>query len=574
MKPNLSFAFLLSAICSLSAEPFAHNSEISLECPTPIEGIRLDCKPPVQVVAAPVSHEIHGIMLLGDGSLVRPSSQTVEGVSAIKVNALQNDPKFLKELERQYVGKPLTKETIQAIKQTVADHYAELNQPFVAVNVPRQELTNGVLQLVVTEAKLGEIRCSGNEYFGSTQLIDYIHTKPGQSIDAKQMREDIAFMNQNPFRRTDAVFVPGKSLGVTDLELLTADQWPYRIYAGADNSGTIATNRNRIFAGLNLGKTIVKDSEVSFQYTQAPDTDRYYSLSGLVRVPVPWYRHTFQAFGGFASVKPESGVSSLKPEGKAWSVDLRYRVPIFETGAHFLQSMVFGYDFKESNTNLIFGGDSDYYGLADINQFMIGYDLGLSTKMRKVNFTAELYISPSSITNHNDSKSFKTLRYGANATYAYLKVTQSLSQQLKGWRFSYDFAGQVASTNLLPSEQLSMTGYHAVRGFEERILDLDNGGVLNITVETPRFSPAKLLGAKKTYDELYVLAFYDMGMGCNHMLTPGEERFNSLGSIGPGIRYEFSRYCSAHLDYGFQLWHNGFDSVTGSRYNFGVALSY
>jgi hemolysin activation/secretion protein len=574
MKLNLTI--LLSAFSALSADltVLDHLSEISLECPTPIHGIKLDCTAQPEEVSGPVATEVRGIALVGNSGLIRPSSQTTEGVSSVKVNLIDGDTQFMRSLDRQFVGQPLTKETIQAIKQTVADHYSKSNQPFAVVNVPRQEITNGVVQVVVTEARLGEVRFKGNEHFSNGQLQSYIRTKPGHPIDAKEIREDMAFMNQNPFRRTDAVFVPGQSLGLTDLELLTVDQWPYRIYAGADNTGTIATDRNRIFFGFNLGKTNVKDSEVSFQYTQAPDTDRFYSLAGLVRVPIPYFRHTLQAFGGYTAVKPQSGLDDLRPEGKAWSVDLRYRIPIFETGAKFLQSLVFGYDFKESNTDLIFGGSSDYYGLADINQFMIGYDLGASTKMRKVSLTAELFISPSSITKHNNSHSFKTLRDGANATYAYLKVTQSLAQQWNGWKLSYDFTGQVASTNLLPSEQLSMTGYHAVRGFEERILDLDDGGILNVTVETPRFSPARLLGAKKTYDELYLLAFFDMGMGCNHTLTPGEKRLNSLGSIGPGIRYEFGRYCSAHLDYGFQLWHNGFDTVTDSRYNFGVALSY
>ena len=517
---------------------------------------------------------LNGILLLGDWNLVH-SAESTEGVKSIDVDLFKKNSSFLGELNAQYIGQPLTKSSMQALNQSIVDYYAKNHQPLVVVNTPKQEITNGVLKLVVTEARLGEVRCVGNENFSSKQLSNYIRTKPGHPISAKEVREDMAFMNQNPFRRTDAVFVPGRSPGITDLELLTVDQWPYRIYAGADNTGTIATDRNRIFAGLNLGKTIIPDTEVSFQYTSAPNIHRYYSLTGLVRVPLPWMRHTLQAFGGYASVRPDSGVAALNPAGKSWSVDLRYRIPIFEGATDFLQSLVFGYDFKESNTNLFFGGRNDYHGLADINQLMVGFDVGASTKMRKVNFTAELYYSPSHITNHNNTESFQTLRYGAHAQYAYLKMTHGFCQKISGgWSFSYDLSGQVASTNLLPSEQLSMTGYHAVRGFEERILDLENGGILNVTLETPRVSPARYFGWTRTYDELYLLAFFDTGLGCNHKLAPGEPGFQSLGSIGPGLRYELSRFCSAHLDYGFQLWHSGFNSITDSRYNFGLSISY
>jgi hypothetical protein len=95
-----------------------------------------------------------------------------------------------------------------------------------------------------------------------------------------------------------------------------------------------------------------------------------------------------------------------------------------------------------------------------------------------------------------------------------------------------------------------------------------------VTVEAPHFSPAYWLGWCKHYDDLYFLAFFDTGLGRNHHVRRGEPSFQSLGSIGPSVRYELSRYASLHLDYGVQLWHNGFHSVTDSRYNFGMIFSY
>jgi len=119
-----------------------------------------------------------------------------------------------------------------------------------------------------------------------------------------------------------------------------------------------------------------------------------------------------------------------------------------------------------------------------------------------------------------------------------------------------------------------MTGYNGVRGFEERILNLDNALLVNLTVEAPHFSPAYWMGWPKHYDDLCFLVFFDTGLGRNHHVGDSESGFQSLGSIGPSMRYELSRYASLHIDYGFQLWHNGFHSITDSRYNFGIVLSY
>lgn len=524
-----------------------------------------------------ILEELRGILLLGDWNLVRKEPiDEIEGVEAKEVDLLSRKKNFLVDLQYQFVGKPLTQTTIQEIKGRIADFYESENQPLVVVSTPKQEVTKGVLQLVVNEAKLGEIRCKGNNYFTSNLLRSYIQAKPGKPIVADELVKDLAFMNHSPFRRTDAVFTPGAKPGIADLELITIDRWPYRFYVGADNSGTISTERNRLFLGVNLGKTIVKDSEVSYQYTTAPNGNRFYSHTASVRVPIPWFglRHTAQAFGGYASVNPSMNGSGIKSSGESWYVDLRYRIPIYDD-MDLLQELVFGYDFKESNTRTKGPGGLDHYGLADIDQFSIGYNLGMRNRLRKISLNIELFGSPAHFTNHNNTKSFQTLRDQANAQYAYLKFVHSLLQEISsGWRFSYNLSGQVSSTNLLPSEQFTMTGYNGVRGFEERVLNLDNAALLNLTIETPHCSPAYWMGWCKHYDDLYIAVFFDSAIGGNHETGVGEPKFQSLGSIGPTVRYELSQYCAAHLDYGFQLWHTGFNPETDSRYNFGLVLSY
>jgi hemolysin activation/secretion protein len=515
--------------------------------------------------------ELEGILLLGDWNLVRTEPiDEIEGVKAVDVGLLHKNKGFLTDLGNRFIGKPLTQESMAEIKSEIAGFYESKNQPLVVVSTPRQEVTKGVLQLVVSEAKLGEIRFKGNKYFSRMELEKYIRAQKGEPIVAKELYEDLAFMNHNPFRRTDAVFTPGANPGVADLELLTVDRWPYRVYVGSDNTGTISTERNRIFLGVNLGKTIVQDSEVSYQYTQAPNGNRFFSHTGYVRVPLPWFRHIVQAYGGYASVKTDSGEPHLRPRGVSWQVDLRYRFPLHED-LDLLQEFVVGYDYKESNTNLLYNGPSDYYGMAAMNQFMMGYNVGVRNRGRKIAFNVELFGNPGGITNRNDNSSYQTLRNDALARYVYLKAAHSLSQEFDGWWFSYDLSGQISSVNLLPSEQFTMTGYNSVRGFEERILNLDNGAILHLTLETPHVSPAYWMGWCKHYDELYVLAFFDSGLGANH---EGGPSFASLGSIGPSIRYQVSRYFTGHLDYGYQLWHSGFNPITNSRYNFGVILSY
>jgi hemolysin activation/secretion protein len=534
----------------------------------PVAGTASDLQPDVMLC------DLKGIVLLGNWNLLRPEPvDDINGVSSCGLALIDRNPSFLKELEVAYLGKPLTQRALWELKGKIADFYKSKNQLYSCVSVPRQKLSKGILQIVVNEAKLGAIRSRGNKYFTGSDLMAYIRTKPGEAIVEKEIFEDVAWMNQNPFRRTDAIFVPGKKPGTADIELVTIDRWPYRVYVGADNTGTIATERDRLFFGFNFGKTILRDSQVSYQFTFSPNWNRFYAHTASARVPCPW-RHVFVLWGGYSQVKPALEVHNQGETGVSWQVDGRYRVPIMET-VGLMQTLVVGYDFKETSNRIKVDRRTTFKATADINQFMIGYELGCKTNRQRVTLVAEAYGNPGGITEKNGRRDYEQFRFDAKSQYAYLKVAHSYAVKARhGWWFSYDLSGQIASENLLPSEQVSLTGYNGVRGFEERIALVDNGAILNLAVETPHWSPAKCWGSQKCVDELYFLAFFDCGVGANHQRASGEKRMKSLGAVGPGVRYQFSRYVTGRLDYGFQLWHSGFHNPAHSRYNFGLIVSY
>lgn len=420
-------------------------------------------------------------------------------------------------------------------------------------------------------ARLGEIHTEGNRYFASHEIAKYIRTKPGEAIDLQDIVQDLAWMNQNPFRRTNAIFKPGTQPGTMDLDLVTTDRWPYRVYTGADNTGTISTERNRLIFGFDFGKTNVQDSQVAYQFTCSPNWNHFYAHTISARIPCPW-RHVLLLYGGYSQVEPELNEHFQKEKGTSWQADLRYRIPII-TNTSVLQEFVIGYDFKETENLLKHSKSTIMNDVADINQFMLGYELGYQSQNQKLTLIAEIYGNPGGMTTKNHTIDYEQFRHGAKAEYLYGKLVHAFSTRLPySWWFSYDLSGQIASANLLPSEQFVLTGYNAVRGFEERILSVDNGALINVSLETPHMSPISWFSHRKLKeDELYFLAFFDCGAGTNHKHN---HKIKTLASVGPGIRYQFSRYITGRLDYGYQLWHKGFKNFSHSRYNFGLIVSY
>src|SRR5690606_21031396 len=104
---------------------------------------------------------------------------------------------------------------------------------------------------------------------------------------------------------------------------------------------------NRLFFGFNFGKSVLKDGQISYQFSCAPNWNLFYSHTANARLPLPW-RHVWVLWGGYASVEPSTGLANHQNQGISWQVDTRYRIPFFIDPA-IMQTLVIGYDFKETN---------------------------------------------------------------------------------------------------------------------------------------------------------------------------------------------------------------------------------
>lgn len=134
---------------------------------------------------------------------------------------------------------------------------------------------------------------------------------------------------------------------------------------------------------------------------------------------------------------------------------------------------------------------------------------------------------------------------------------------------------QLASGNLLPTEQLAVGGYDSVRGYDERVIsDTDEGFLMRHELRTP---PIKLLGHLSTNarlrDQLQFLGFWDYAISMPRHPLPGEDHSTVLSSVGVGIRYALSDYVTVRADYGFQLTDVG-DLDHNGRWHVGVNVSY
>ncbi len=460
------------------------------------------------------------------------------------------DPAFAGQV-RPYLGRPLTQADLDAIGRLVSQVYRANERPFVAVTVPPQNVSNGIVQVVVTEYRAGEITVTGNKHF-STPLVRRLGgLESGDTLTLPRLREALNGYNQNPFLTVSAIVKPGQASGLTDVELQASDRLPLRVYGGYDNQGVPTLDRDEWYVGFNWGNVLGTGHILSYQFTRAFN-GRYESHSASYVAPLG-ASDRILLFGAYATEKPfidelfdsngHSGQASIR-----WAHD-------FASGGSVRQGLQLGIDFKRTDNNLEFFGFRIFDTKVDIFQLPVSYTASIPDRHGETAIQNLLVFSPGGITAHNTDAAVQMLVPGADANYIYERfaVTRTTKMPLgMDWVLRGMF--QIASGNLPYSEQIGGGGVGSVRGYDTNTALGSEGVVLSSEFRFPAFSVLGGAAAKgKFSDEMQIGVFVDYAYLDQPRPIPDRRDNVDLASVGFNVHYLAGRYLDVQVDVGWQL---------------------
>ncbi len=551
LKRSLCRAFgILSGFGALLIPPPLHGQAYEQVAPKPVGPAPVPAVAPAPPAAQPIEDStvlvpvLRGLRLipsadrLDAGTLAAGQRVSVEGLPWLptaKVEAIASS----------FLSRPLTRGDLARLTRQLVILCRNSDHPVVDVYVPPQDVSEGVVRAVVLAATLGEVRVQGNRWFPDRLIAQEVRLKPGEEITSESLLEDVDWLNQNPFRQVDLVYARGKLPGQTDVILRLADSRPERVYAGYDDSGNQETGLGREFAGFNLGNLWNKDNELNYQYTRSVEAERLRAHSASYVLPLPW-RNTVSVFGSWAQA--ESVADSLFTlTGISWQVGLRYTIPL-PVVAGCTQSLAIGADYKWTNNNLGFGGTQVFSSPANIAQGVVTYSAVAGDAGGTTRGSVSAFYSPGGLGGANNDMAFQIQRSGSTATYGYLLASLSRLERLPGgFTAALSGSGQWSSARLLATEQFGLGGADSVRGYDERLLNGDDGISAQLELRTPS---RHLLG--RIPDQSQALVFVDAGRDWQHDLQPDETEATLL-SAGPGLRLQLGPHGSFRADYGWQL---------------------
>lgn len=526
---------------------------------------------------------LNAVIFVNNQSMVRSPAPDGVGVmiEGIGLEFIQN-ASFRRNVEK-YLNQSVSIASLNALARDVIMYYKNNGRPVVDVSIPEQDITNGVVYVVVTEARLGRVSYEGNRYFSPQTLGRYNNLRAGQHLSEYQMLDELRWYNESPFRRVNVEMRPGQNFGETDVVYKVKDRMPLQFYTGYDDTGTRATSLERLSFGAIWGNAFNRDHTLAYQLTASPNFRDTLAHSAVYTIPRP-NRDKIVMYGSYATNNPY--INPFWQKGYYYETgalyDKKLRTYHWSNDTWYEHRANIGLQFKEVTSTLDFGiPDILPFGNdpAQVAQIALGYNSRLFDKYGLWSLGANLYVSPGGFSSGNDADTMQQYRWGAVSKYTYARLRLERYRDIFDRKFKLYLKGegQAATGNLFTTEQLGMGGTNSVRGYDSYQLNFDNALLFTAELQTaPKsFGLSRFLRTNEQ-DMFQTVLFYDHGLGWNNHIAPAnpfDYKHESMNSVGLGFRYSLNPYFQVKFDYGWQLNRNVPHNYGSGRPHLSLILS-
>ncbi|AJY44049.1 ShlB/FhaC/HecB family hemolysin secretion/activation protein [Burkholderia humptydooensis] len=529
-------------------------------------------------------------VVLAGGLSVAPVARALEAAAAPAANAASTAPQTFDvnafivrgntmlqaiEIEKAvypFEGPGRTLADVNAARDALQKVYQDRGYQSVVVELPQQQVKNGVILLQVVETKVGRLRVDGAKYHSPQHIRDAVPAlAEGAVPDFSQAQQQLTELNRSADRQVIPVLKPGTMPQTVDVDLKVDDHRPLHGTLELNNDNSPGTSTLRTSANLSYSNLWQLGHVMSATYViapQHPNDARVYAFSYLA--PIRDSRWSFLAtvVHSDSNVASVSGMNVLG-KGTTYGFTAIYALPATDT---YAQSVSIEIDRKHYDENVMFGRQTSTAPLTYV-PVTFSYNGQLSLKQSQTSFLASLTTNIRGI--GSDWGAWDNKRYNATPDFVYGKFDLNHTQ-----RFANDMqanahvSAQLSNSPLVSSEQFAAGGMNSVRGYMQAEDTADSGVIGSLELRSP--SLAKWLGGAvgSRVNEWRFHAFVDAA----HLwlLSPQAEqtsRFNLL-SVGVGTRLQLLKYASADFEAGWPLKAGVYTRRYSPRFDFYVRLGF
>lgn len=486
----------------------------------------------------------------------KPDDRRLSGLSSVRIEkiALRGATVFSEEelsaLVRPYEGRRVSAEELHRLRQELTAYYIDRGYINSGALIPDQDVKNGVVELIIVEGKLTDIRISGLASLKESFLTDRLAALREEPLNVYRLRDKILALRDNPLiRQIQAELAPGKALGQSALNVRIKENRPYRLDFVFNNyrSPSVAAYLAKFW--LSHDNASGHGDRLSAGYGNAEGLDEY---EASYAIPLDAQDTTLKLYfsRNDSTVIQEPfrriGVSS---ESETYGASLAR--PFYRSAT---QTLAGGLSFERRHSKTYLQGQAFSFNPGPRNGASDVSALRLQTEWLERAPSRALALR-------------STLSVGLDALNATVNPGRLPDGRFVAWLGQFQWAQRLWDTDalsilrsdvqltpdrLLPLEQFAVGGHASVRGYRENQLVRDNGWTASIEFRIPVLHlPVPYLSANERDGQLILAPFYDFGWSWNSAGgTPGPK---TISSVGVGLRWSPSERINGELYWGYPL---------------------
>jgi hemolysin activation/secretion protein len=460
---------------------------------------------------------------------------------------------------------------IQRALEALEERYRDAGWGVVQVSLPEQDITKGVVQFRVTEARLGKVVVEGNRHFSDANVRRSVPALvEGATPNSRATGRNLQVAAENPAKQTTVLLRAGEQEREVDAVIKVADERPWKASASVDNTGSAETGKYRFNLGFLHANLFDRDHTLTAQYITSPGHWSDVKIYGVgYRIPFYSLGSSLDLVAGYSDVDSGTVGNLFTVSGAGTIGALRWNQHL-QRLTDYEHKIVYGLDYRAYQNRVV---AQDLSLVPDITVHPVSaYYSGIHrTSASELNFY--VYIAQNVFPHGNDATDevFKATRTDAKAAYRLYRYQAAYVRLLgKDWQVRGVLNGQYSDDALVPGEQYGIGGADSVRGFNEREVVNDRGYRVSLEVHSPDIGTA----LKWEDARLRALAFFDAGAVRRNKPVADELTAEFISSAGAGIRYSWGKAASARVDYAYVLNGGGSQGKGDSRVHFSLALVY
>lgn len=481
------------------------------------------------------------------------------------------DSSLIEKTLYPFLGKNKSVDDVEKARQTLEAIYKDKGYPTVLVEIPEQDVVEGLVRLNVVEGSIERLKVTGSRYFYLGKITEKVPALAAGKVPyMPDVQEQVSALSQESSdRQVTPVFRAGSTPGKTEIELKIKDELP--LHGGVEINGRNSeyTSRSRVIGSIRYDNLWQSFHSASLQYQVSPENpDEVDVWSGTYVLPTGWRDSRLALYGIGISSNTQLGttIGGLSVVGAGSIYGARLMLPLATLNA-YSHSLTAGFDYKSFEQGVKTKGQADQNTPISYAGFQIGYDGSWRFDDSVTSLSSAVHFSIRGL--GNDEQEFAQKRVGAKADYLYLTSELKHLQQLP-WdlRLAARLGGQISNSPLINNEQFSAGGQQSVRGYYQTQQLGDNGANASFELQSPaleQFEFAKNVRAHAFFDYAH--------LWIQQALSPSPSTYQ-LAGVGIGFRAQLFKHFASEFDWAYPLYKQNTVNVGDQRIDFRFAYEF